>query len=280
METPATTQPPMPYIINTGGGSAAKPIVLGVLAVAGIYFGNKAYKKWQERQAESNLDTPEGQIAMQLKNVFESTIVSDEDFRQVYLQVNSANKDAVFKQYRLLTQRNLSDDIANRIGKDTFTKSVKTEVINSKVDGLIKINANEDIEFLVAKGNKVKLTNPNKAITFYPFTEGLIWELTASELRKPMPEHKKIKFVIPGGKAILEVKAVTLLPYDGAKFSKDWTKYFRPVVRTRKVFALVQVVLINAKKERKTLWADAREFSKVSSLKGIDGLCDIKRLAF
>lgn len=279
METSNTPQ--MPYIIQTGGNSsAAKSIVAGVLLVAGIYFGNKAYKAYQLRQGEKNLDTPEGQIALQLKNVFDSTIVSDEDFRQVYLQVHNGNKDAVYTQYRLLTQRNLSDDIAKRIGKDTLTKAVKTEAINSKIDGLIKINSNEDIEFMVSGGSKVKLTNPNKSVTFYPFTDGLIWDLTANELRKPLAIEKKVKFVIPGGKAILTVKEVKLLPYDGAKFSKDWTKYFRPVVKTRKVFALVRVELTDKAGKKKLLWADAREFSKAAALKGLGDIKSIEQLIY
>ena len=253
-------------LIDLGG--IVKPIVYGGLIVGAFFVAKKALAAYQLRQGEKSLDTPEGQIAMQLKNVFDSTIVSDEDFRQVYLQVNSSNKDEVFKQYRLLTQRNLTDDIGNRIGKETLTKAVKTEAINSKIDGLIKINSNEEIDFLVSKGSRVKLTNSNKAITFYPFTEGLIWDLTANELRKPLPEEKKMKFIISGGKAILTVNAVKLLPYDGAKFSKDWTKYFRPVVKTRKVFALVRVELFDKNSKKRILWADAREFSKVTSLKG------------
>lgn len=267
MKTSTPTQ--QPYIINTGGNSAIKPIVLGLLAVGGIYFGNKAFKAYQERQGEKNLDTPEGQIAMQLKNVFESTIVSDEDFRQVYLQVNSSNKDEVFKQYRLLTQRNLSDDIANRIGKTALTKAVKAEVINSKKDGVIKIDANEDVKFLIARGSKVVFTNPKMAVWLYATVRGIIWNLTDPKFQGAISPFDKIKIQIINRKDVMTVDQVQILPYNGVKLASDWTKYFKPVVNTRKVFAVVRIGIKDSKGKVKYLWCDARDLSTVTTLKGI-----------
>lgn len=280
METSSNT-PQTPYIIQTGGNSSAvKPIVFGLLAVAGVFFGYKEWQKYKERQAEKNLDTPEGQIAMQLKNVFESTIVSDEDFRQVYLQVNSSNKDEVFKQYRALTQRNLSDDIANRIGKGTLTKAVKTEAINSKPNGAIKIDQNDNISFSVAKGSKVVFTNPKIATWLYASVKGIIWNLTASDVRPRISEFDKIKVSVVNRTAVMTVDKTMILPYEGVKLSQDWTKYFRPIVNTRKVFAVVRVAIKDNKGLIKYLWVDARDISTVAGLKGVTEFKCIGELVF
>lgn len=274
MKTTTENQPQVPYIINTGNSSAVKPIVAGVLILGAAYGGYKIYQKYQKNQAEKNLDTPEGQIALQLKNVFDSTIVNDEDFRQVYLQVNNTNKDEVFKQYRLLTQRNLSDDIAKHIGKSTLTHSIKTEAINNKVGGVIKIDANENINWLISKGSKVNFTDPKKQIVLYPTTKGLLWNLTVSDLRPTFAKTNNvsiidtIKATVIGRKDTMTVMAVMLLPYDGIKLATDWTKFFRPIVSTRKVFAIVRIEILDNKKNKKYFWVDARDLS-THSLKGL-----------
>lgn len=278
METTAPTQ--QPYIINTGGSSAAKPIVLGVLALAGAYFGKKAWDSYQKNKAEGNLDTPEGQIAMQLKNVFDSTVVSDEDFRQVYLQVNSTNKDKVFKEYLGLTGRNLSDDIANHIGKTALTKAVKTEAINSKPDGVIKIDAEENITFGISKGSKVVFTNPKQATWLYATPDGIIWNLTAKDVQPKISPFDKIKISVINRKDVMTVEKTMILPYNGVKLAQDWTKYFRPVVNTRKVFAIVRIGIKDSKGKTKYLWCDARDISLVTNLKGIDTPRCIGELAY
>jgi len=268
METETNT--PQPYIINTGGGGAVKPIVIGVLSLVGLYFGNKAYKNYQQNQAEKNLDTPEGQIALQLKNVFDSTIVSDEEFRKVYVQVNNSNKDAVFKQYRMLTSRNLSDDIANHIGADTLVKTTKTDAINSKKNGVIKINANEDIEFLVAKGSKVIFTDPSKAVTVYYSPLGLLWNLADKNFKPQVREIDKIKVSIINRKDSFIVNKTLILPYNGVKLAEGWTKYFRQVVSTRKVFAIVQIAMKDSKGITRYPWVNAVDLSTTQTLKGIE----------
>ncbi len=281
MET--TNNPPMPYVINTGGSSAVKPLIYLVGIGTALFFGNKAYIKWKERQAEQNIDTPEGQIALQLKNVFDSTIVSDEDFRKVYLQVNNSNKDKVYTEYENQTHRFLSDDIAKHIGKDALTHSVKTEAINNKKNGVIKIDANENINFLIAKGSKVTFTDPKKAVTLYASTKGLLWNLTASEVRPKINALDTIKVNVINRKDILLVDAILLLPYDGVKLVTNWQKYFRPFVNTHKVFAVVRIAIKAKNGSFKFLWCDARDLSTIETLKGIDpmaGLTNILHLAF
>jgi hypothetical protein len=264
-----TKTPQMPYVINTGSSSAAKPIVIGVLAIAGVYFGSKAYKAYLERKGEGNLDTPEGMIAGQLKALFDQTIVSDEDFRKIYLQVNSSNKDEVYKIYRQIAHRNLSDDMV-RIGQGTLIKTAKTEVINSKANGVIKIDANEDIKFLVAKGSKVFFTNPKMAVWLYASPNSIIWNLTAVQFQPKVSPYDKIKISVINRKDVLIVDQVKILPYEGAKLAEGWTKYFKPIVRTRQVFAIVRIGIKDNKGVIKYLWCDARDLSTATTLKGID----------
>lgn len=278
-----TLNQPMPYIINTGGSSALKPLVILLGIGATVYFGNKAYQSWQKNQGEKNIDTPEGQIALQLKNVFDSTIVSDEEFRQVYLQVNNSNKDKVFTEYKKQTGRFLSDDIAEHIGKGALTQSVKTEAINNKKNGVIKIDANENIQFLIAKGSKVVFTNPNQAVTLYASPKGLIWNLTAMDVRGKINPFDAIKINVINRKDLMVVDAVLLLPYNGVKLVTNWQKYFRPFVNTHKVFAIVRIAIKAKNGTTKFLWCDARDLSTIDTLKGFDsmsGLTNITHLAF
>ncbi len=277
METVAQSQ--QPIIISSGSGSATKTVAVLIGIGAALYFGNNALKAYKERHAEQEMDTPEGQIALQLKNVFASTIVSDEDFRRVYLQVNSTNKDKVVTLYRELTGRNLSDDIAEHIKTDTVTKAAKTEAINNKKDGVIKISPSDEIEFLIAHGSKVVFTDPNKAVTLYASPKGLIWNLTANEYRPQISAYDKIKVTLIGRKDTMIVDKVMTLPYDGAKFVTDWTKYIRPVVKTRKVFAIARIGIKAKDSTLKYLWVDARELSKITGLKGIEG-STLTQLAF
>lgn len=277
MEAKAKQQ--VPYIINAGSSSAAKPIVIGALIVGAAYFGKKAFDKYQEGKGEKATDTPEGAIALQLKNLFDKKIVSDEDFRMIYLGVNSSNKDEVFKIYKLLAQRNLSDDM-KRINTSTLTKSAKTEIINNKKDGVIKINTNDDIEFLIAKGSTVKITDLQKSVTFYGSPNGLLWYLTASDMRKIITASDKIKASIVGKNLSMIVDSTMILPYSGIKLTADWTKFFKPLTNTRKVFAIVRVKIQKADGKQLFLWVDARELSKITPLKGAAGLADIKYLIF
>lgn len=275
---PQSTQPST-IVVSSGGGST-KTIVLGLLAVGGAFFGYKAFEKYKKNQSEKELDTEAGQIALQLKNVFDSTIVSAEDYRVVAIKINATNKDDVYKIYRGLTQRNLSDDIS-RLPSGTLVRAAKTEAINNKPNGVIKIRGTDDIQFLVSKGSKVKFTDSNKAITLYANPKGLIYDLSDPKVKPKISALDRIKVVVSKRKEILTVDGTLIFPYDGVKLAEDWTKYIRPIVATRKVFALVRVA-VKAQSGFKYLWVDARELSLASNLKGssMDGLYDISQLVF
>lgn len=251
-------------------GSIVKPLVIAGLAVGVFFVGKKAIDTYKKNQAEKNIDTPEGQIALQLKNVFDSAIVSDEDFRQVYLQVNNTNSDAVYKQYKQLTNRNLTDDIAKHIGKGALTQATKTVVINSKKDGVIKIDSADNIQFLISKGSKVVFTNPKVSTKIYATTQGILYYLTDPIAQPILNALDKYKYDVVNYTKTMTVLETKLLPYNGIKLAADWTKYLRPFVSTRKVFAIVKVEIKSSAGATAQMWCDARDLSTITALKGLD----------
>ena len=67
----------------------------------------------------------------------------------------------------------------------------------------------------------------------------------------------------------MTVDGTNMLSYSGVKMAQDWTKYFRPLVKTRKVFAVVRIGIKDSKGKVKFLWCDARDLSIASTLKGL-----------
>ncbi len=275
MEDTKKPPAPAPYIINAGSSGIAKPLIIaGGLGVA-LYFGKQWWDQRQKNKGEQNLDTPEGQIAMQLKTVFDPYFPSVDAFKAAYVAVNNSNKDEVMKQYRLLSGRNLSDDIA-RLPPDVVKKAAKVEEINNKQDGVIRISASEDIQFMIAKGSKVVFTNPAKATDLYATPKGFLWFMAAPESKPVVSTYEKIKATVVNRKDVLEVDAVQVLPYAGVKLATDWTKHFRPFVKTKKVYAIVRIKMKATDGTYKYLWVDARELSMAptASVKGL-GLIDL-----
>lgn len=255
-----------------GSGSTVKYIVGGLLLTGGAIYGKKAYDKYIEAQAEKSLDTPEGQIAFKLKQVFSNTIVDEEEFRIAYLGVNSSNKDEVFKIYKRLTGgRLLNEDISNRIGSGTLIKADKVEKINSKPDGVIKIAEDDSINFLVTPGSVVKFTDPKKVTYLYATTAGLIWHMADPKFKPAVNPINRVKIGLKDRVDQFNVTQVLLLPYDGVKLAQDWTKYFRPVVSTRKVYAVVRIGIKNNQGKFLYFWVDARDLSLSNkALKGVE----------
>jgi hypothetical protein len=265
---------PTPYIINTGNNSsAAKYLVIAAIVGGGLYFGKQAYDQYKKNKGEEELDTPAGQIAMQLKAVFDPMFPDKNEFKRVYVQVNNTNKDDVFKAYKLIAGRNLSDDMA-KLPPDVVSKAAKVEEINNKQDGVIRIDSGENIQFLVAKGSKVVITNPAKAVNLYATPKGLLWFMSAPESKPAVSAYEKIKATVINRKDVHEVDAVQTLSYNGVKLATDWTKLFRPFVNTRKVYAIVRIKIKATDGSFKYLWIDARELSKPAGMKGL-GITDL-----
>lgn len=260
----ATAQ--QPIIVQAGGGGMSTvKVVGGLILLAGVaYFGKQWYDQRQKNSGEEDLDTPAGKIALQLKTVFDATIVDNAEYKRVALQITPELRDDVYKIYRKIALRNLSDDIA-RIKAGVQTLIVKQEIINTTVDTIINITPDDQIKFLVGKGSVVRFPPGEKnSIPLYLNPINVAYGKPVFFMLKP----SALQFLVS------EVREV---PFEGVKEVNDWTKYFRPVVKTRKVFAAVAILLPlkDAKGNKKIikLWADARLFRKGKGnnyLKGLD----------
>jgi len=271
MSTTAAQQP-QPVIIGSGGGSGVGTalIVLG-LAAGAYYVIDKKVSDKRKNAAEEEMDTPAGAIALQLKTVFDAwPNVNARDYRNAMLQVTPALKDDVYRLYRLSTGgRNLSDDIATKVPAGTQNTVAKQEKINATTSGIIKITPDDKIEFLVSKNSLVRFEPGSKTpIPLYLSPSGIATASSPTYLLQPSAMNFKV----------WDVKEVA---YTGLKATENWQKFFRPYVKTRKVYAAVQIVLpmINqatGKKTHVTLWGDARLFrigKGTNFLKGIGCAC-------
>jgi len=262
--SPAVQQP----VIIRSGGSSVLPIALSAVAATALIIAGKKYLDNQKKNAgEDIIDTPEGQIALQLKTVFDSGIVSDAEYRRIAQQITPANKDAVYDAYKKLTGgRFLSDDISKRIKSGTQQTVDKQTAINATPGTLLKI-VNDQIQFLVGKGDKVIIAPTLKSLPAYLKELQVVQNGANAYIN--IPNNPSRSYLFP----VLQVKEVEL---KGIKESEDWTKYFRPYIRTRKVFAAIQIAAptkldANGKVIGTiALWVDARNMRLIQKpLKGI-----------
>lgn len=271
---------PQPIVIKSGSGLGAGGVILGGLVLAGLGFGAyKLIKQAKENSAEAKLDTPEGQIALQLKNVFDKFPVSDSDYRATWLQVNAENKDQVFKIYRNLTGRNLSDDIASHISSGTQAQATKTEKYNSKPGRLFSIDASNNIKFEVMAGDLIRF-NPGQTspITGYNATMGIILnEIKNADLLNKLKKDPKtspltVSISIKPSAKLFKVVSTKEIPYESMKKAEGFYKYIKPFVNSRKVFAAVQILAGYHPTTKKPvyLWIDARDMVTLKpTLKGL-----------
>jgi hypothetical protein len=244
-----------PYIIKESGSTTTKLIVGGIAVVAIAIGGKMAYDHYQKNQSDKSLDTPEGQIALELKNLFNSTWVSDEKYKQIMTQVTNANSDRVRQLYKMETGRNLQDDEASHIGTGGQVSVAKQQVINSTAGSLIKI-VEDKIQFEVGNGSLVRFPpGSTKPIPVYYSATGVATGV-ASNILKPSSKLFKVS-------KVLEV------PYEALKVRDDWKQIFQPYLHTRKVFAAVQLEF-ELPNQKVHVWADAREFRTFT--KAVHGL--------
>ena len=254
-----------PIIVQSGGGSLQnKLIVAGVLGV-GAWFGiPKLIDYYKKGNAENKLDTPEGQIALQLKNVFDSTPVDDQLYKQVMQQVTPANSDQVRKIYQETTGRFLSDDEAKHINADTQVTAAKQNKINNTPGTLIKIE-NDTLSFTMGVGSLVRFPPGQKTgINLYLHAEDIA---TGATPAASLPPNSKL----------WKVSQVKLVPLTGIKLRKDWHVIFAPVTpfllleKTSKEFAAIQIGFGTT-----FLWANATDFRLWNkALTGFSGLSGI-----
>ncbi|MCC7050173.1 MAG: hypothetical protein IT239_00120 [Bacteroidia bacterium] len=257
--------------------------LFGAAAIGGaLFFGYKFYKQQQEKAGEKELDTDAGRIALQLKNLFDSFVVNDADFRRIYTQVNNTNSDQVTKLYRQLTGRNLTDDIASKISSKSVSNAQKIVTYNSKPGGLFKIDENENIVFNIGRNDLIRFmpgqTTPIKA---YARPQGIILrELNSNQLIENLKKDPKtapatVSIDIKPSARVFKVVNTMQIPFESVQRASGWQKYLR-FVNTRKVFAAVEIITGVNKKTNKaiTAWIDARDMVtfKPQKLSGVIGL--------
>lgn len=269
-----------PTIVKSSNTGAGAYIFRGLLLLGTGYLGYKAFKQGQENSAEKQLDTEAGQIALQLKNLFDSFVVSDSDFRRIYAQVNSSNSDEVAKIYRRLSGRNLSDDIASKISSKSVSNAQKVFKYNSKAGGLFRIDENERIVFTVGAGDMIGFApNQKTPVKIYNIPFGIILrELNSPALIENLKKDPKTAPATvsidakPSARQFRVVKTMEL-PFASVQRASGWQKHLR-FVKTRKVFAAVQILLGTNPKTKQPVygWIDARDMVKIEKLNGVMGL--------
>ena len=282
------TDTPQPIIIRDGGSKGIGTVGIVTLVLGGgaaIFFGNRYLKQRAEAKAEQD-SSLEGQIASQLKLVFDKFPVSDADYRTVALQITDSNKAKVYQLYKALTTRNLSDDIASHIGAGSLTSAIKIQAYNSKVGRTFSITPENTIKFEVIKGGIIGFDPSKKtSVTFYNNALGI---LLNDFKNNPVYDGllKKIKSdvstvaltvsvdIIPSTKRfkVIETKE---LPFDGLKSAGDFWSYLRPYIRTRKNFAAIKI-MAGKDKTGKIIyaWVDGRDMISIKSV-AVNGLSNI-----
>lgn len=229
--------------------------------VALYFVGKHLYENYQKAKGEEQLKTPEGQIAQQLKNIFDSFPVDDAAYKRVMQMVTTANEEKVRDIYKLLTGRFLSDDEAKHISASTQEGAAKQYKINNTPGTLISI-INDQIKFNVGAGSLIRFTpGQTTPISLY---------LNADDIAKGVPPV----VVMPPNSKYWKVSDVKLVPLDGIKLRGDWKIIFTPILplfavtRTHKEYAAVQID-ISGGKGQTFAWANATDFRTQKGLSGI-----------
>lgn len=280
----AKTNSNNPIVVKTGGIGAGGAILSLLLIGGGSYAAYKLVNQRKKNSAEKELDSEAGQIALQLKNVFQSFPVSDSAFQSAWLQVNASNKAEVFRLYRNLTGRNLSDDISKRITPSAQARSTKVEQYNSKPGKLFSITGDNKIKFEVAKGDFIRFAPGQKTpIKAYNSPFGIILnEINNPELNKKLKSNPNtvaatVSISIKPSARLFKVEQTLEIPYEGIRKADGFFQAVRPFVNTRKVFAAIRILAgINpATKKPVYLWIDARDMVTSKQLKGLGNVLKV-----
>lgn len=262
------TQQPV-TIVNKSPVSPVTALV-GLAATVLAFFGiKKLASQHGENIAEGELDTEAGRIASQFKVLFDQSYVKDADFRKINVQVNSSNKDDVYKIYRKLTQRNLSDDMT-RIDSNVVKATQKIEQYNSKPNGLFTIDASEKIKFEVGPGHLIRFA-PGQTAPIWVYSNPLGVAIHNqgnkslieyySKHKDPKEVAKSVRVAMSPTSKMYKVAGLHLVPVNGIKPREGWTKILIPFVNTSQTYAVIQIGA-NA-------YIDARDMIKHNALVGL-----------
>lgn len=280
-----TDAPASPIIIKSGGSGVVMPIVGVASLFAGYFFVVKPYLAERATDKAEGDTSDEAKVANQFKSVFgergsKNWHVADKDYNAAALLLNDANKKRVFEIYKDLTDRNLSDDIANHIAPDVKAKADKIQAYNSKPGKLFSITPEGSIKFEIVKGDKLSFPKGSKSpVSFYNNSYGIILnEINSGELNKKLAGDPKtvpltVKVSIQPSSKIFTVIQTKQIPYNSIKLADDLWKYVRPYVKVSKTFAAVQVLIGKDPKGNNVIaWVDARELATVpKTVKGLSG---------
>lgn len=234
------------------------------LGVALLLWGKHLYDNWQKSQGEAAIDSPAGQIAVQLKNIFNSRPVDDAAYRRVMQLVTKNNEEDVRDIYRKLTGRFLSDDEASHITTSTQQTAAHQYQINNTPGTLISI-INDEIKFNVGRGSLVRFApGQTTPINLYLKAEDIA---TGVKPAVSMPPNSKY----------WQVTDTKLIPLKGIKLRTDWKLIFAPILplfaiqRTSKEYAAIQIDLSGGKGQT-FAWANATDFRTQKTFSGFEGV--------
>lgn len=287
-----------PVIIKQGGGAsdAVVPIILVGSAFAGYFFVVKPYLSKRAAGLAEGDTSPEGIIATRFKTVFgergdKKTFVSDADYKAAAISLTNENQKKVYEIYSALTDRQLSDDIANHISASVKEKADKIQSYNSKPGKLFSITPENKIKFEVApltdyvrfapgSTTPIKVYNHPIGIILNEIKDNDVYKKVVTKINSnsktaPLAVSVSIK---PNAKAY-PVTAVKEIPISGIKSpGKEFWIFAAPYVKTRKSFAAIQILAGKTKEGKNILaWIDARDmvaYKPTSKpVKGIGNAC-------
>lgn len=225
---------PFPLAIPAPSTDTLKLLVKVGVAAFVYYKAKQLYEDYQKQKGEETINTPEGQIALQLKNIFANTPVDDAAYRRAMQLVTPANETAVRDSYKLQTGRLLSEDEAAHINTHVQETAAKQYKINSTPGSLISI-VNDTIKFNVGPGSYIRFQPGQKTPV------GMYY--TAEDIAKDKPAP----VTMPPNSKLWKVSNVKLVDVNGVQLRKDWKAVFAFInplwlaARTHKQFAAVQI---------------------------------------
>jgi len=233
------------------------------IGVGLFFWGRHLYNNYLKSKGEAEINTPEGQIAVQLKNIFNAFPVDDAAYRRVMQLVTAANSEKVRDLYKFLTGRFLTDDESKHINANVQESAAKQYKINNTPGTLITI-VNDQIKFNVGRGSLVR------------FAPGQTTPISLYLKAEDIATGVKPAAVMPPNSKYWVVADIKLVPIEGLKMRSDWKVIFSPivplfaVVRTRKEYAAVQIDLSGG--QGKTFaWANATDFRTQKTQSGVSG---------
>ena len=276
-----------PIIIKSGGGGVAMPLTIGGLSLAAYFFILKPMLEQRSKNSAESDNSPEGQIAIQLKTVFDKFPVSDKDYLLVAAQITPANKARVYELYRKLTGNNLSDEIANHITTGYQANATKVQGYNSKPGKLFSITPEGKVKFEVAPGDfigfakgqtsPITVYNALLGVSLNDFKSNPKYNEIISALKKnPKTIGLTVSVDIKPNANKYKVVETKTFAVNGIQPADDFWKVIRPYVKTAKTYAAVRI-LSGFTKEKKPIyaWVDGRD---MVSLKALSGLGTIDKL--